>query len=213
MYRIESDDAEQYPKAAPTKHIRASSNRSPTDPSKSRKRKRCFSVHGLFALTSVCRQTRAETHQLVFERNSFAFSNANYNCGRALHAFTQSLMERQLSTVYMIYWPLTNALFYQRSLHGEKIEEPDQACVKEFRAMKGLKTVVLRYIGSDVSNTRDRVTEYEKAELQARFAERGGWDYWVEREFRRTLAVRGMRALIEREDVEVACEKTWRAAF
>ena len=112
-----------------------------------------------------------------------------------------------------MYWPLMNALFYHRSLHGEKIEEPDQACVKEFRAMKGLKKVVLRYIGSDVSNTTDKFTEFDKAELQARFAERGGWDYRVERDFRRTLAVRGMRALIEREDVEVACEKTWRAAF
>lgn len=177
------------------------------------KRKRCFSAHGLFSLTSVCRQVRAETHLLVYERNSFAFSDGNYNYSSAIRAFTETLDERELSSIHTIYWPMINALLYQRSIHGENIDEPDRACVEESRALKGLKRVVLRYIGSDIHNVTNKASEYEAKELKAIFAERGRWDYLVETEFRITLAIRGMKALLGSEDVEIVCDKTWRAAF
>ncbi|KAF2632452.1 hypothetical protein BU25DRAFT_487943 [Macroventuria anomochaeta] len=229
VYRLESKDDNHYgkkPQPKPTRNwgysgpaicvMPRSGRTSPSELSSSSeptKRKRCFSVHGLFSLTSVCRQTRADTQSLIYEVNTFAFSDGNYNYSSAIRAFTQSLTEREVSVIHTIYWPLMNVLVYRRSLHGVSLEEPDRACVEELRALKGLKRVVLRYCGSEFNNIADKHSEYEKMELEGLLAEKGGWDYAVKRQFQRTLAVRGMKALIGREDVEVECEKTWRANF
>jgi hypothetical protein len=156
---------------------------------------------------------RAETHLLVYERNCFAFTDGNYNYSSAIRAFTGTLNERELSSIHTIYWPIMNALLYQRSIHGTEISEPDRACVEELRALKGLERVVLRYTGSDIRNMTKTASEYEAKELKAIFAERGGWDYLVENEFRRTLSIKGMKALLGSEDVEIVCDKTWRANF
>lgn len=177
------------------------------------KRKRCFSDYALFSLSSVCRQTRADPQVLVYELNTFAFSDGHYNYSRAIRAFTRSLTERKLSVIHTIYWPLVTVLVYRRSLRGEKVEEPESACAEELRALKGLKRVVLRYGGPEFNSLADRHNEGEKMELRGLLAANGRWDYALEREFRRTLAVRAMKAVIARDDVTMECEKTWRAAF
>ncbi|UPX14231.1 uncharacterized protein EKO05_0004720 [Ascochyta rabiei] len=177
------------------------------------KRKRCFSVEGLFSLTSVCRQTRAETHLSVYKLNSFAFSVEYFNYGRAIHAFTHPLPEREVSSIHCLYWPLLQARVFQQSLHDARIEGSGWTCVEELRALKGLNKVVLRHKATDVEKTPDEYSEDEAKELESLFAVRSGAEYIVERQFRRTLAVRGMAKLVGSERVELVCQKTWRAAF
>lgn len=177
------------------------------------KRRRCFSVYGLFSMASVCRQTRADLQLLVYELNSFAFSDKHYNYSRAMRAFTKSLTERELSSIQAIHWPLVNVLAYRHNLRGEKVEEPDSTSVEELRNLPGLTRVVLRYGGPEFNSLADKPNEEERLELQGLVKTNGGWDYALEREFRRTMAARTARALIEREDVRIRCEKTWRAAF
>lgn len=170
------------------------------------KQPRCFSIHGLFSLTSVCRQIRAETHLLVYECSAFAFSGGNYNYARAIRAFTQSLTERELSAIRTICWPLLGALSFQRSLRGVESGEPDRACVEEIRALTGLRRVVLRFGAVDL-NVRIEYSDAEVAELERLVEEAGGEIYATERRFRRMLAVRGMKMLLAKEEVEVECEK------
>lgn len=177
------------------------------------KRKRCFSVYGLFSLSSVCRQTRADLQMLVYELNTFTFTDGHYNYSRAIRAFTRSLTERKLSVIHTIYWPLVTVLVYRRSLRGEKVEEPESACAEELRALKGFKRVVLRYGGPEFNSLADKHNKGVKMELRGLPAANGRWDYALEREFRGTLAVRAVKALIARDDVTIECEKTWRAAF
>ncbi|XPS73910.1 hypothetical protein M3J09_006040 [Ascochyta lentis] len=178
-----------------------------------RKQKRCFSIHGLFSLTSVCSQTRSETNLSVYELNAFAFSSENYNYGTAIRAFTLSLSKRQLSVVRCVYWPLLQARIFQQNLHGVRIEGCEWACVEEFRALTGLERVVLRYKATDVEKRLHEYSEDEAVELEGLLAERRGGDYVVQRVFRRTLAVRGMEKVVGSDAVDVVCRKTWRAAF
>ncbi|KAJ8106461.1 hypothetical protein OPT61_g9522 [Boeremia exigua] len=155
-----------------------------------RSHRRCFSVHGLFALTSVCRQVRADTQVLVYELNAFAFSDGNYNYSSAIRGFTRSLSAREIAAVHTVYWPLVNGLMYQRNGQGRELEELDRSCAVELGALKGLERVVLRYFGSEFETVREKHSEAEAAELQSLLADRGGRDYAIKRQFRRTLAVR-----------------------
>lgn len=221
LFRVELKEDEKYEKG--TKITSASRRKwlspgrtSPselTSSSEPAKRVRCFSVHGLFGLTSVCKQTRADLQVLVYELNSFAFSDGYYNYSRAVRAFTSSLTSHELSVVHTVYWPLVSILAYRRSLRGEKVEGPDSTCAEEFGALEGLKRLVLRYGGPEFSNFTDKHTEEERAEFRNLLAAHGGWDYALERDFRRTLAVRIAKALVVTKGVTIECEKTWRAAF
>ena len=177
------------------------------------KRRRCFSVYGLFSMASVCRQTRADLQVLVYELNSFAFSDKNYNYSCAMRAFTQSLTDRELSSVQAIHWPLVNVLAYRRSLRGEKVDEPDSTSAEELRTLRGLTRIVLRYGGPEFNSLADKPDKEERLELQGLLETNGGWDYALEREFRRKVAVRTVKGLIAREDVRIECKKTWRVAF
>lgn len=221
LYRVELKEDEKYEKGT---EITSTSRRrwlapgrtsssALTSSSNPLKRKRCVSVHGLFSLASVCRQTRADLQLLVYELNSFAFSDKHYNYGRAIRAFSQSLATRELSTIKTVCWPLVNVLVYRRSLRGEKVEEPDSACVEELRSLKGLNRIILRYGGPEFNSLADKHNEEERMELRSLLAANGGWDYGLERDFRRRLAVRTARALIATENVTIECERTWRAAF
>ncbi len=60
---------------------------------------------------------------------------------------------------------------------------------------------------------RGRWEESERLELERVFEDRGGWDYHVEREFRRDLAVKAMERQVARDGVRVECVSTWRADF
>lgn len=177
------------------------------------KRRRCFSVHGLFGLTSVCRQIRADTQVLVFELNAFAFTDENYSYSSAIRAFSSSLSKREIAGVHTIYWPLVNILVYRQSLHGVKLEEPDRSCSEELGALTGLKKVVLRHFGSAFDSTATKYSEAEAQELKALLAEPGAEQYICERQYRRMLAERAMKELVASKDVEVRCERSWRANF
>lgn len=159
----------------------------------------------------MCRQIRADTHLLVYEHNAFAFTDGNYNYSSAISAFTKSLTEREVAAVHTIYWPLVNVLVYRHCLHGAQLEEPDRRCAKELGSLTKLEKVILRYWGNEF-NIADKHSEAEANELRALLAPHGGWNYHVEKEYRRTLGVRAMKALLARE-IEVQCEKSWRVCF
>lgn len=177
------------------------------------KRKRCVSIHGFFSLTSVCRQTRADLYRSVYQLNSFAFSDKNYNYSRAIHAFTQSLTEQELPLIRTVQWPLASILIYRGNLRGERVEEPDSGCVEEHRNLNGLNRLIFRYGGPELNRLADNHTEKEREGSLALLGVNGRRDYAIERKFRRTLAVRTARVLIARESVSIDCEKNWRAAF
>ncbi|KAF3048794.1 hypothetical protein E8E11_010003, partial [Didymella keratinophila] len=149
------------------------------------------------------RQTRADLQLLVYELNSFAFSDKDYNYGRAIRAFTSSLTERELSTIQTVHWPLVNVLVYRRSLRGDRVEEPDKTCAEELRSLRGLNRIVLRYGGPEFNSLADKYNEEERIELRGLLEANGGWDYGLERDYRRTLAVRTAQALIAREDLTI----------
>lgn len=228
VYRLESDVDEEYKKRLATEPLlplgpatyvtqmarpwrtgwitRSSSH--PTN------RKRCFSVHGLFGLTSVCRQIRADTQLLVYELNAYAFSDRNYNYSSAIRAFTRSLTEREIAAIHSIYWPLMNILLLPGNLRDAQLEEPDQTnCSKELKSLTGLKSVVLRHFGNGFHYVAERHVEEEKQELERMFAERGRQNYAVVRRFLRMVAVRRISALIDREDVKIECERSRSANF
>ncbi|KAF3031677.1 hypothetical protein E8E12_002574 [Didymella heteroderae] len=221
LYRVELKEDEKYDKVT---EVTSASKRKWLTPrqtrpselsgsSKPAKRRRCFSVHGLFSLTSVCRQTRADLQILVYELNSFAFSDRHHNYSHAIREFDRSLAERELSTIHTIYWPLLNVLVYRRSSRGEKVEELDSACAEVLKNFKGLERIVLRYGGPEFNSLADKHNDEERIELQGLLEANGGWDYALGRDFRRKLAVRTAKGLIARENVVIECEKTWRAAF
>jgi len=59
-------------------------------------------------------------------------------------------------------------------------------------------------------------TEYSEAEaqeLKALLAEPTAKEYNVDREYRRTLTVRAMKVLVAGKNIEVRCERSWRANF
>jgi hypothetical protein len=173
-------------------------------------RKQCASLQALFALPHVCRQLRAETTLLIYELNSFAFSDKAYNYSRAIKQWTQSLDAREKAAVNSICWPLRQARnFYQFSQHAQAMQLPDRACTEELRSLVNLKKVVLRSIATDVGMAKLSPSEY--AELEALYVARGVRGYSTEREFRRSLAVRGMREQLGLAEVDIRCEKTWRA--
>lgn len=149
----------------------------------------------------------------MYELDSFAFSDKHHNYSRAIRDLTQSLTERELSSIQTIHWPLVNVLVYRRSLRGEKVEEPDSTCAKELRSLRGLNQINLRYGGPEFNSLADKHNKEERIELRGLLEANGGWDYGVERDYRRMLAVRTARELIARVDVMIECERTWRAAF
>jgi hypothetical protein len=157
---------------------------------------------------------RADTKSLVYGLNTFGFSDRCYNYGSAIQAWTKSLSEREKAAVKTIYWPLRQAILFQQSLHGVRIQEPDRPCVDELRSLPNLKKVVLRYTASDLQKRKGEFSVDEENELVRLFAEAGRvWDYGVEREFRRELAMRGMKSLIGNGKLEVECRVSRRAAF
>jgi hypothetical protein len=171
-------------------------------------KERCFSINGLFALTSVCRQTRMETALLIYKLNAFSFSDAHYNYASAVRVWTASLHSRELHAVRTLYWPLRQALVFQHSVHGVGMRDPDRACEEELRALSGLEKVVLRYSAADVGRRVGEFSVEERRVLDGLFGEADqAWDYAIEREFRRRLAVRGMVRLVGRDGVDVLCEK------
>lgn len=177
------------------------------------RRKRCASICGLFALSSVCYQIRAETMLLHIEGPSFAFSDTHFNYNKAFPLFLESLSLRERNAVRSIHWPLRQAReCYHRSLKDKPMEAPDQAFIDEFRELPYLQGVVLQYLATDVGGLR--LTGHDVAELEGLVADVGeGKLYQVEREFRRELAVRGMMWQISHKDgVNVRCEKR-RVAF
>jgi hypothetical protein len=115
------------------------------------------------------------------------------------------LPSKHIELVKTIYWPLRQARDFQR--FGHAMELPDRSCVDEFAKCTGLQKVVLRYVATDVGNAKMAVHE------QAEFEERGEMGYKEDRRFRRELAVRGMREVLEKEGVDVVCERSWRAHF
>jgi hypothetical protein len=160
----------------------------------------------------VCKQTRADVQVLIYELNSFAFSDVQYNYSRAIRAFIQTSSERELFSVRTIYWPLVSFLAYRHSLRGENVEEPDTACAGELRIFEGLRRLTLRYGGAEFNSFADKHNEEEKMELQRLLAVNDGRNYALIREFRRTLALRASKAVI-RDYVKAECEQSWRAAF
>ncbi|KAJ4986063.1 hypothetical protein SVAN01_08436 [Stagonosporopsis vannaccii] len=177
------------------------------------KRRRCFSVHGLFALTSVCQQIRTDTQVLVYELNAFTFTDGNYNYSSAIRAFTSSLTQREIAAIHTLYWPLVNVLVYRQGLHGVKLEEPDRSCTEELGALKGLDMVFLRHFGPGFDSVAIKYSDAEAQELKEILAGHGAHAYAVEREYQRTLAVKTMNVLLARKHVEVHCERSWRANF
>lgn len=170
-------------------------------------RKMCFSVHGLFALTSVCRQIRAETHLLVYEHNEFAFAKDNYNYRGAIRALIRTLTEREASAIRTICWPLADVVQDRSSLRGKNLDGPQRDCFEELRALKGLKKVVLRQHMLDSGYKASNYTAEENEELNRRVAERSREAYSVQRIFVREIAVQDTKRLIRREDVQVECIK------
>jgi hypothetical protein len=76
-----------------------------------------------------------------------------------------------------------------------------------------LNQINLRYGGPEFNSLADKHNKEERIELRGLLEANGGWDYGVERDYRRMLAVRTARELIARVDVMIECERTWRAAF
>lgn len=145
----------------------------------------------------------------VVEGNGFAFSRGGYDYVDGIELFVQSLTVRERSVIRCIYWPLSHA----RDLYHANTKQPmspprDPAvCVDALRSLTGLKKVVLRYVATDVGGAILSAGETEEMK------EVWGWDYVAEKRFRRELAVRGLKALLVDKEVEIVCEKTWRAGF
>ncbi|KAH3919143.1 hypothetical protein HBH56_029350 [Parastagonospora nodorum] len=163
------------------------------------------SLPGLFGISSTCRQLQAETTDFVLAGNSWAFTDTRYNYATAFPLWLGTLSAKQRESIRTIHWPLRHARDVQQ--FGDEVQAPDRACRDELRCLTGLERVVLRYVGTDVGAARLGVGEREEFERQ------GETGYVEERRFRRELAVRGMRGLVGREEVQVVCEKTWRARF
>jgi hypothetical protein len=79
---------------------------------------------------------------------------------------------------------------------------PDYACAETWRELVGLEIVVLKWIATDIGNRKLRVEE------EREFGEKYGAEpsYRDRMEFRRELAIRGMRGVVGK-GVEVRCEK------
>lgn len=168
---------------------------------------RCFSVHGLFGLTSVCKQIRADTHLLVYRLNCFSFSEVNHNYGSAIRTLISTLTEREISAILSVYWPLINVVRCRPSPQGTSCDGSEPNCTDELRALKGLQKIVLRHSGSESDYIAGNYTWAEQEELHRQIAERSNEIYSVKREFVRAVAAQDMMAFIKKEDVMVECKK------
>ena len=186
------------------------------------------SLPALFPLTQVNRELRKETSNLllpIYTLNTFSFTDAAYNYGTALPSFIASLTLTQRSAIRSIAWPLRQAREYGRagkigpsaSCGTENLRAClDGACVIGLKQLTGLQHVTLRWH----KGYKDMLwfAGYELKEWKDRVKSSGEWDYHVEHEFKRELAVRGMRWQVggerkEKRGLEIVCERTWRARF
>ncbi|CAO2655120.1 Nn.00g101840.m01.CDS01 [Neocucurbitaria sp. VM-36] len=175
------------------------------------KRKRCASIPGLFSLPQVCRGLREDTLLLLYELNTFAFTDNSYNYSEALRSWVLSLDAPQKDAIRSISWPLRQAREYQRMLNGLPMEAPDRDCSAEFAELSGLTNVVLRWVPTDIGN--GALSFSELAELSREYVRCGGGNYHIQRAFRRSLAQRGMQIQVNRADVQIEHVNTWRARF
>ncbi len=175
------------------------------------KRHRLRGVLALFALPQVCSQLRLDTSLLIYQLNTFAFTDKRYNYATAFNRFLSSLTLRQRVAIPAIAWPLRQAQEYHRLSYGLQMRDPDRDCEGDFANLPGLRKVTLSWVSTDI-DTR-ALEESERLELERVCEDRGGWDYYIEGDFRRNLAIKAMERQVGRGGVRVECVSTWRADF